>query len=127
VALARSARRETPRVVPLAEVTDSTGLPEPAALRSLRASDHEYLQTWPGQRFFVRFDPEPLGRGERRTLLLSSQGYYTEWVRGEWLRAAHAPRVFVPGEDALVDAIGRWRGKQASLEARFETLRVPVL
>jgi len=127
VALARSARRGTPRVVPVAEVTGSTGQLEPQALRSLQAPDNDYLKTTPGQRFFVRFDPRPLARGERRTLLLSSQGYYTEWVRGEWLRAGREPRVFVPGEDALVDAIGRWRGKQAFLEARFETLRVPVL
>ncbi len=124
-ALARSARRETPRVLPVAEATGPTGLPEPEALRSLRAPDSDYLQTSPGQRFFVRFDPQPLAGGERRTFLLSSQGYYTEWVRGDWLRAAH-PRVFVPGEDALVDALGRWRRKQAFLEARFETQRVPV-
>lgn len=124
--LARSVRREPPRVVPLAEVTGSGGLVEPAALRSLSAPDNDYLRTSPGQRFFARFDPAPLARGERRTLLLSSQGYYTEWVRGDWLRASHPPRLFVPGEDALVDALDRWRGRQASLEARFETLRVPV-
>jgi hypothetical protein len=127
VALAQSARRETPRSLPVAEVTGSTGLLEPEALRSLRAPDNHYLQTSPGQRFFARFDPPPLARGERRTLLLSSQGYYSEWVRGDWLRAAHPPRVFVPGEDVLVDALGRWQRKQASLEARFETQRVPVL
>jgi hypothetical protein len=125
-ALARSVRRAEPRVLSAVEVTGSDGRGEPAALASLREPDRDYLQTTPGQRFFVRFEPGPLAVGQHRTLLLSSQGYYTEWVRGEWLRAAHAPRVFVPGEDALVDALARWREKQASLEARFETQRVPV-
>jgi hypothetical protein len=126
VALAQSARRAVPRAVPVAEVTGSTGRLERDALRSLREPDNDYLQTSPGQRFFARFEPQPLAPGERRTLLLSSQGYYTEWVRGDWLRAAHPPRVFVPAEDALVDALGRWQRKQAFLEARFETQRVPV-
>jgi hypothetical protein len=109
-----------------AEVTGAKGAAEPGALRSLRTADRDYLRTTPGQRFFVRFDPQPLARGERRTLLLASQGYYTEWLRGDWLRAER-PSVFVPGEPALLEAIARWREQQGSLEARFEALRVPVL
>lgn len=126
VALASSVRRAAQRVYTAAEVTGAKGAAEPGALRSLRSADRDYLRTSPGQRFFVRFDPHPLARGERRTLLLASQGYYTEWLRGDWLRAEQ-PRVFDPGEPALLEAIARWREQQGSLEARFEALRVPVL
>ncbi len=127
VALASSARRAAQRVLPVAEVTGPTDLPEPGALRSLRTADRDYLRTSPGQRFVVRFDPKPLAPGERRTLLLASQGYYTEWLRGDWLRAEGPRRAFEPGEPALLDALSRWREQQGSLEARFEALRVPVL
>jgi hypothetical protein len=127
VALAESAPSEPPRLLPVAEVTGPTGLPEPAARQSLLRPDHDYLETSPGQRFFVRFDPSPLTSGERRTFLLSSQGYYTEWIRGDWLRAARSPRAFAPTEAALVEAIARWRVERSSLEARFEKQRVPVL
>jgi hypothetical protein len=126
VALASSARRARQRVYAASEVTGATGLAEPAALRSLHAADRDYLRTTPGQRFVVRFEPAPLAPGERRTLLLASQGYYTEWLRGDWLKTAR-PSVFRPGEPALLDAIGRWREQQGSLEARFEKQRVPVL
>ncbi len=127
VALADSVRREAPHILPVEAVTGPTGLLEPDARESLRAPDRNYLQTSPGQRFFVRFASEPLGPGEQRTFLLSSQGYYTEWVRGDWLRSAHAPRAFVPSEQVLVEALSRWEQQQASLEARFEKQRVPVL
>lgn len=126
VALARSARRASQRVYPVAEATGARGHAELAALRSLRTADRDYLRTSPGQRVVLRFEPLPLAPGERRTFLLASQGYYTEWLRGEWLRAAE-PRVFVPGEAALVEALRRWREQQGSMEARFETLRVPVI
>jgi hypothetical protein len=124
--LADLAPSGTPRVLPVAEVTGPTGLPEPAAKRSLLLPDHDYLRTSPGQRFFVRFDPEPLAPGERRTFLLSSQGYYTEWIRGDWLRSSRPPRVFAPTEAALLEGLARWRREQSSLEARFEKQRVPV-
>jgi hypothetical protein len=124
--LAESAPSGTARLLPVVEVTGPTGLPEPAAKQSLLLPDHDYLQTSPGQRFFVRFDPEPLGPGERRTFLLSSQGYYTEWIRGDWLRSSRPPRSFTPTEAALLEALARWRREQSSLEARFEKQRVPV-
>lgn len=127
VALAESAPSEPPRILPVADVTGPTGLPEPAAKQSLLLPDHDYLQTSPGQRFFVRFDPEPLATGERRTFLLSSQGHYTEWIRGDWLRPSQAPKAFAPTEAALVEALARWRRESSSLEARFEKQRVPVL
>jgi len=127
VALAGSVRRAAPRVYPVAAAVGARGDAEPAAMRSLRTADRDYLRTSPGQRVVLRFDPAPLAPGERRTFLLASQGYYTEWLRGDWLRASREPRVFVPGEAALVEALSRWREQQAFMEARFETLRVPVL
>ncbi len=127
VAIADSVRRLTPRSIPVAEVVGPDGARQPAALQSLRAPDHEYLKMTPGQRFSVRFDVGTATTGEERTFLLSSQGYYTEWIRGDWLRAPRPPRVFTPSQATLFDALRRWKEARGSMEARFQKQRVPVL
>jgi hypothetical protein len=126
VALAGSVRRRVARSIPVAQVTGPGGASEPVALEDLRAPDHEYLSIAPGQRFFVRFEVGAPAAEEERTFLLSSQGYYTEWIRGDWIRSPRPPRVFVPSQEVLFDALRRWKQTQASMEARFEKQRVPV-
>jgi hypothetical protein len=118
----------TPRAlaVPLARVTTADGLPRPEALARLRKPDGDYLQTAPGQRFFAAFDAGPAPPGLARTFLLSSQGYYTEWVRGDWLRAGGGGSAFLPSDDALLAALQRWREVQETMERDFERHRIPV-
>jgi hypothetical protein len=113
------------RSVPVADVLGSTGASDADALASLRDPDERYLQTTPGQRFFPVFEIGREPEKGKRTLLLSSQGYYTEWVRGRWLSAA-SDTSFVPSDRALFDALRLWRGKRTTLEAMFERSRVPV-
>lgn len=123
--IASGVRPAPSRSVPLAEVLGSGGTSDADALKSLLEPDQRYLQTTPGQRFFPVFDvgPEP-GQGGR-TFLLSSQGYYTEWVRGDWLaRPSDTP--FVPSDEALLEALRLWNGKRATFQALFEKGRVPV-
>jgi hypothetical protein len=96
------------------------------ALRGIRDADERYLQTSPGQRFRMSFDVEPIGAGEARTFLLASQGYYTEWVRGSWIKAARDSVSFRPSRAALVTAIRRWDATRDSVERRFYDTRIPV-
>jgi hypothetical protein len=112
--------------LPVESVTGPDGKPEPGAERSLREPDTRYLRTSPGQRFTVAFRAGSAPAGTARTFLLSSQGYYTEWIRGDWLRSGSA-RAFHPSDQALDDAFRRWRASRASFEERFAQLRVPVL
>ena len=129
IAVAGRFRRARPLVHPLTEVRDARGQDDRAALTNLGAADSRYLQTTPGQRFTAVFaasalPPPPAAR--ERTFFLASQGYYTEWVRHDWLVAPRASRTFVPSDSALLAAMARWRATQQTLEARFMASRIPV-
>ena len=119
-------REVQPIHVPLASVVGADGVPDTTALASLRDPDANYLETTPGQRFEARFAPPHVPPGTARTFLLASQGYYTEWIRGKWIRRATSPRTFVPSDTELVAALRRWRDVQGDFERRFESTRIQV-
>lgn len=125
IGIAASARAAMPRVIPLARVT-ADGHEEPDALRGMSDPDDRYLQTSPGQRFFLDFDVGRDQPGQSRTFLLSSQGYYTEWIRGSWIRTAFANTAFSPTDDSLLAALRQWSGKREAFEKQFRETRVPV-
>jgi len=126
IQLALGARRAPGRALEPAEVLDADGRPDTAALASVRATDERYLVTSPGQRFEIRFAAGPAPADSARTFLLVSEGYYIEWLRASWLRGVHRTAAFEPSDDALVEALRRWRGEQADFERRFAATRVPV-
>jgi hypothetical protein len=126
IGVASAERDATPRLIQISEVTGSDGRPENAARDSMSAPDDRYLQTSPGQRFFVDFNVGHPPAGESRTFLLSSQGYYTEWIRGAWIQAASTKEQFKPTDDELPAALRRWAATRESFEERFVKDRVPV-
>ena len=126
VGVASAEREAAPRVIQISEVTGSDGRPENTALDSMRAPDDRYLQTNPGQRFFVGFNVGQAPAGKSRTFLLSSQGYYTEWIRGAWIQTASAKEPFRPTDEALLAALRRWAATREPFEERFVKDRVPV-
>lgn len=119
-------RRASPRAIPLAGVTGRDGVLDENAVSVLRAPDEQYLQTSPGQRFAARFDTGAEREGRGRTFFLSSQGYYTEWIRGSWIEKATASEPFKPTDDAILAAIRRWGHSRESFEKQFRRARVPV-
>lgn len=120
------ARPGRSRTIPLAQVTDRHGKPDPDALVAMSASDDWYLQTFPGQRFVARFNAGRERPERSRTFLLSSQGYYTEWIRGSWIQKATTTEPFVPTDDAILSAIQKWMSIRESFEKQFTQARVPV-
>lgn len=125
LAVSFAARTPVPRTVPLNAVNGRDGVPDATALDNMRASDGKYLQTNPGDRFVARFDAGPV-RGDARTFLLSSQGYYTEWIRGSWLRNATATESFMPSDQSVLTAMRKWSQTRDSFEKQFLQARVPV-
>ena len=125
-ALATSVRAPAVRRVSVTRITDAAGAVDSAAAARLRAPDKQYVITEPGHRFFARFDVGAARAGEALTTLVAAQGYYTEWIRGDWIRAAEAPRRFVPGDTAIVVAMRRWQQKQHEMERQFEATKIPV-
>lgn len=125
IAVAAAGRHVTPRRIAPTSVTTADGTSDSAALHGVRDSDTDYLMTSPGQRFEIRF---AAGRtaGTARTFLLASQGYYTEWVRGAWIREASTPVPFVPGDSVLAQTLEHWRREGPEMEVRFASTRIPV-
>ena len=126
LAVAMRARRAGSRVVELTRVDAGADSTSSSALRSMREPDERYLQTSPGQKFTIAFDVGRTVAGEGRTFLLASQGYYTEWLRGSWIKASRDSLPFRPGNDILVAAVRRWDATRDSVEKLFYGARIPV-
>jgi hypothetical protein len=118
--------RPRPRLHAIASVRtriDSLAAP---TKRNLSSADDRYVETTPGERFWVSFDVGPEPRDSTRSYLLASQGYYTEWLRGQWIAQATDSVPFKPGPAALTSAFQRWSAKRDSLHKAFFSARVPV-
>jgi hypothetical protein len=118
--------RPRPRLVPVTRVRASNDSVAAIAQRNLRWADERYVQTAPGERFWISFDtgPEPLD--SERSFLLASQGYYSEWVRGSWVKAARETRTFEPSADALDKTLRRWSAERDSVDKAFYATRIPM-
>lgn len=93
------------------------------------AADESYLVTGAGTGFTIRFDAGPVEGGgpeTERTFLLSSQGYYTEWVRPHWIRTAEADEPFRPSDDLVSDLMAHWSDLKGPMEDAFHATRIPV-
>lgn len=122
--VASAVRRPDTRTIALARVTDARGLPVAEARELLAGADEDYLQTMPRDRFTALFD---VGRSTSpRTFLLVSQGYYTEWVRGQWMKSSVASVPFVPGDSTLRRVVQSWVAQKDSMEQQFYRSRIPV-
>lgn len=91
------------------------------ALAAVADPDERYLMTSPGQSLSVEFD---VGENtSERSWLLASQGYYTEWVRGSWIKSASG-KPFKPTNETLVEAIQNWRVKQDEMQRTFYNTKI---
>jgi hypothetical protein len=118
VALARLLPAVEPVVVPLERV-ERGGQPDPVALSRLRG-DGARLITLPGDEYRLVFRlPEPAAEQE---LFLDSQGYYYEWMRGEWLAEedpASLEMALSRPDEALRRLAGPFKAREAHMEAAF--------
>ncbi len=126
IGVAETARIVQPRTIPISEVVEDAGREAPDAQRYMSLPDDRYLQTNPGQRVFVDFNTGPSPVNQSRTFLLSSQGYYTEWIRGKWIETATATEPFVPTDESLLTSLRLWSRKRGTFEKQFREARVPV-
>lgn len=118
---------------------DSVIVPTPAtgvgpvvdtpAVSAIADADDRYLETRPGQRMTLVFggeaSPPPAG-DSTATYLIAWQGWYREWIRGEWLAKPTRTEPFVPGDGAMLTALRRWQAKQESFERDFYSSTIPV-
>lgn len=124
IQVARHVRRPAVREIPVTEVLDAHGTPSEMLRARMSAPDEAYAERFPAQRFTARFDVGT--SAEPRTFLVAAQGYYTEWIRPDWIRTAQTPQPFEPGDEALLEAITRWHAAKADFERSFYSTRIPV-
>jgi hypothetical protein len=111
------------RRISAARVTESGGMRRDDVRDFIRAADDRHVVTSPGDRFAVDFD---VGRDATpRTFLVAVDGYYVEWVRPAWIRAATDSLPFSP-RTTTQEVLRAWVASRESLEHRFFRDRVPV-
>jgi hypothetical protein len=107
---------------------DRGGAARPDVLSLIKCDDGTYLETDPGDTYRITYDIAPAGN-EATTLFVRSKGYYTEWVRGEWVRT-------VPGRyrfdlfhvDATMKELSAmWLRDKTAMESQFFRNRIPVV
>jgi hypothetical protein len=122
---AADVRRTSPRLIEPMQVITSAGAPQRAAREALATADERRLSTSPGDRMFVRYD---VGRDSTpRTFLVAAQGYYSEWVRGSWMKGPKQAHAFSPSRTAIDDVLRTWIARKDVMETEFFRTRVPVL
>jgi hypothetical protein len=125
VTLAARMRRPEAKALMPDGVTTADGEDQPTALAAIRYPDEEYLTTTPGQRYFMTFGSE-LPAEQPRTYLLAAQGYYTEWMRADWLRNPFGNEELRPSDALLLEALRRWRDRREDFEEQFYASKIPV-
>jgi hypothetical protein len=122
ISVAARWRRPQVRTVPMSKALTADPTQDEAAANALRNPDQDYVITNPGQSFRAEFDVGNNG-AQHRTWFAVSQGYYTEWVRGAWIKNAGGKQ-FAPTNETLVEAVRSWRSKQSSMETAFYNQRI---
>ena len=119
---------ERPRAetVRLSSVMRDDGSPDAEAAMRLSQPDQQYLVTSPGQVFRAVFKTGPERPNVSRTYMLASQGYYTEWMRRDWIRPRADTKPFQFNDASLATAIASWRKQQAAFEQQFYSSSIPV-
>jgi hypothetical protein len=118
--------RPRARTLPIGHVRATDDSIAAITQRSLRHADGRYVQTSPGERFWVTFlaGPEPAESG--RTFLLASQGYYSEWIRGSWIKQASDTAKFDPSRSTVERALRRWGAQRDTLDQAFFATKIPM-
>lgn len=119
-------RHPQPETFEPAAVVEANGTPADSARTSVATLDARYLETTPGQRFTLRFTTGASPRDSVRTFLLATEGYYTEWVRGSWIRQAEAAgeQSFAASDSTLAQTVRHWRDVAPTFEAQFARTRI---
>jgi len=112
--------------LPLTQVTGLSGRVPAGAVDQLGLPDEGYFVTHPGTAVQLEFPGLEVGLGASATYFLSTQGYYTEWVRPAWIQNAGEGGPFRPDEGTVEELMARWLDQKDWYEQAFFDSRIPV-
>ncbi|MFH5831735.1 hypothetical protein [Halalkalibaculum sp. DA384] len=99
----------------------------PYVLEHLESTDSDYLVAYPGDANYFYYHI-PQKQEFATTLFLQSSGYYTEWLRGNWIShkaTDYTFNLFQP-EETLEQLKRSWRRDQELLERTFFETKIPL-
>jgi hypothetical protein len=101
----------------------------PNVIDQLGTDDENYFINYPGGSYELTFN---VGQGNMeldRSWMLSSKGYYVEWLRKEWLEPGNNQKLEeeINLDDNLVKTLyHRWEDRKENFEANFFETMVPT-
>lgn len=124
--LAEEVELAEPTVAAFVRVAPEGGAHDPKLAADMALPDEDYLVTAPSAA--LSLESEPLGAysDDERTFFLSSQGYYTEWIRPDWIRSSDRLEKFQPSAETVVRLMERWLEKKDEFQKSFFETRIPV-
>ena len=89
--------------------------------------DDRYLVTEPGDAYRFVYDLPP-GENEEVTLFVRSKGYYTEWIRGDWITAPVGVQRFdlFHIDQTMMRLSELWIRERTAMESLFFRNRIPI-
>lgn len=112
VALTEIDQMVTPHILQPREMDILTG--NPAEVQSVLSADEDYLISFPGDEYVFTYDLPKTDLDVEYELFLSSQGYYIEWIRDQWLKEKNLPKL----RRMLMNDKNTWR----ELAEEFKTM-----
>jgi hypothetical protein len=114
------------KVLP-AEIHDNLGEARDEILPLIQHDDAQFLITNPGESYHFVYDLAPKAKMET-TIFLQSKGYYTEWIRGEWLTTSPSNYRFNLFEiDNTISQLRQsWLENRELMEKEFFKTRIPL-
>lgn len=115
-----------PNTASFVHVAPIEGFHDPELATRIAQADEDYLVTHPSEALSLESAPLGTYSSDKRTFFLSSQGYYTEWIRPDWIRSANPPEEFRPSGETVVRLMEQWLREKDEFQMRFFETRIPV-
>ena len=109
------------------EIYDHTGQKRNDILELIENSDTQFLITSPGESYYFNYDIAP-NEGMEMTVFVQSKGYYTEWIRGDWLNTRSTGYRFdlFRVDETIAQLRQSWLANRALIEGEFFKTRIPL-
>ena len=108
-----------------ATIRDAQGRDRAQVGGLIREVDGEYLVTEPGEVFDLSYEI-PQTDGQETAVFIASQGYYIEWLRGDWLKPRQSGYRFslFNTEETIAQMTKSWAENRDLIEQTFLETRI---
>jgi len=115
------------REIPPSQIYDDNGRAREDIVSLPQSADSLYLVTNPGESYYFDYDIRKNVPGET-SVFLRSQGYYTEWIRGQWLTGEPGNYRFnlFEVDKTITQLRESWLENRELLEREFFKNRIPL-